>query len=621
MGYDVSFEHSSKKVDYRLARDENGTLLYSHGLAPELAPQVRQDNYSYGHIPPQVAVIRAFEDWHAGSGYEDSEEDTGHVAHASHRYNYSRGVDASWSKRLYLSPAMQALLESDSSAIGAAPDYFSRTSDGVFLVAGRYIYEFNGTGWVERDDHGATDTHTGPVVDFNGTQFCPAGDSDPYVYSTDGATWQDVTTLSDTAAYKFIVRGQTSGAAVLWKISSTGALKNNTSGLSGGGVEWSAATQVGGTGETVGDMVVMDNDIVVFKTDGIYRYHTSEEASVTMEKVWDAGRLMFASNNGTNVTIWVNKKAYTTYGNVLLEYDNDANTVRFVWPRQDGIGNSELNGTVTAIAGDQLNLYFALKNSDGNTYIMKGNPDEGFHTVAYLGANDCDALLVAGAGDIHASNPSLLIGYGTAANYFILARAGLLPEGDSNYRFETSGFIYGTWDDVNVRGFTKFLNSGIILGRSLATGRSGKLSYEIDRSGDDVEILTGSKSGKTEKSIIGDVEFNRIRYRLDLTSTGNTITPIVDSIVLSTTLNNPRKQYWEVGVVANTSVLPNGSGDPRSGGIKLVSHLFDGKSKRVNFYDIDGTKHRTRIIDIKSVSVAKDTSGVQKSFAVSLVEI
>src|SRR3990170_519231 len=152
MAFDISIEHSNEKVGYRLAKDpETQDLIYRPGLAPELSPQVRQDNYSYGHIPPQVAVIVAFEQWHKGAGFPDSsgdefnefgadrDPDSGGIA--THRYNYSRGVDTSFSGKLSLSPAMQALLESDASAIGAAPDYYSRTSDGVFMVAGRYIYE------------------------------------------------------------------------------------------------------------------------------------------------------------------------------------------------------------------------------------------------------------------------------------------------------------------------------------------------------------------------------------------------------------------------------------------------------------------------------------------------
>ena len=625
MAFDISIEHSNEKVGYRLAKDpETQDLIYRPGLAPELSPQVRQDNYSYGHIPPQVAVIVAFEQWHKGAGFPDSsgdefnefgadrDPDSGGIA--THRYNYSRGVDTSFSGKLYLSPAMQALLESDASAIGAAPDYYSRTSDGVFMVAGRYIYEFNGTGWVLRYDHGVGDAHTGPVVDFNGVQFCPAGDSDPYVYSSDGATWADVTTISDTNAYKFVVRGQSSGNAVLWKISSTGALKSNTSGESGGG-QWSAATQMGGAGSTVGGIVIVDGDFIVTKTDGIHTFD-----GTTASTVWDGGQLMYRSNNGSNPFVWRNNKVYTTYGNVLVEYDHIVdNKISFVWPRMDGVGNDELNGEITAISGDNLNLYFALKNAAGNTYIMKGTPEEGFHTLAYLGSNNCDALLVAGAGDIHANNPTLLIGYGTAGNYFILPRTGLRPEDDSNYKFETSGYIVGPWIQVGARGFTKFLNSGFVFGRSLATGKSATLKYDI---GDGfVELLLADETGKSEANVVDEVEFNHARYRLDLASPASTVSPVVESIVFSTTLNNPRKRMWDLVVDISSEIMPVGGGDPKSSLSHMESHLFKAKNKRVFFYDIYGVKHRARVIDITGAGAKRDSRSVNQKLNVTLVEV
>ena len=606
MAFDVYIEHSKVKVGYMLAKDQTG-LIYRASLAPELSDQVRQDNYSYGHIPPQVAVFRAWEDWSSGAGFDDTGD-------AMTRYNHSRGVNASYDGRLYLSFARQALLESDASAIGAAPAFYSRTSDGVFLAGGQYIYEYVSAAWLER--RSVAGTVTGPIVDFNGTQFAPYGDSTAYAYSTDGATWTTVTTLADLYAQFFLVRGQSSGAAVLWKISSTGALKNNTSGLLGGGA-WSAATQIGGTGETVGGMVVMNDDIVVFKTDGIYAFD-----GTTVSKVWDGGRLMYAATNGSNPTIWVNNKVYAPYGNALLEYDNSGNDpIRFVWPRQAGLGNDELNGTITALAADIFSIYFALKNSDGNTYIMAGDPDVGFHTWAYLGANDCNALAVAGPGDVHASNPVLLIGYATAGDYFILPRTGLLPEDDTNCRFDTAGgYIVGSYDDVNARGFTKFLNSGIVLGRNLATGRTVKLGYEADASGASTDMFTASANGKTEKSVDAEVEFNRVRYRVDLATTGSTVTPIVEAAVFSTTLNNPRKRLWEFAVEI-APVMPVGGGDPRSSLRQMESHLFAGKNKRLNFYDLAGTKHRARILDINGISATRDSDGINQVIAATLVEI
>ena len=607
---DIAIEHSGKKVGFTLAKEEGG-LAYHYSLAPELAPQVNQANYNYGSIPPQIAVIRAFEDWHHGAGYTEGEETADHTGHGGHRYSHSRYVEASHGG-LRKSPALQALLESDATAIAAAPSYYSRTSDGVFLCAGAIVYEYVSAAWLLRKTTGAT--ITGPVVDFNGTQFVPSGDATAYNYSTDGITWTTVTTLADLYAHKFVVRGQTSGAAVLWKISSTGALKNNTSGLLGGGVEWSAATQMGSAGDTVNGLLVMDGDIVVFKTDGIHTYD-----GTTASTVWAGGRLMYASNNGSNPLVWSDGCAYTTYGNALCKYDNVNTEVSFPWPTEDMRGNSEINGQITAIAADVFNIYFALKNSAGNTYIMKGHPDRGFHTWVYLGANDCNALLVAGAGDVAASNPTLLIGYGTAGDYYILPRSGLLPEDDGNYQFDSAaGYIIGGLDAANAKGFTKFLNSGSVLGKNLATGRTAELLYEADESGTYVSVLTADVSGKTENAVDATVEYNQVRYRLSLTTNSASETPVVDAVVFSVSPNTPRKQLWEFTVDLSAAA----NGDNRASAIQQLNHLKGGKNERCYLYDLSGAKHRARLLDIDGGGATREPSGkFKQSFQATMVEV
>lgn len=610
----IFIEHSGKKVWYPLTKDpQSGLFVYRPGLAPDLSPQVNQSNYNYGSIPPSVAVIRAWEDWHAGGGFEKGGENPTHEGHGGHRYNFARGVDASWGG-LRLSIAMTALLESDSTAIAAAPAFYSRTSDGTFVVAGSVIYEYDSGGWLARKT--LAGTGTGPIVDFNGTQFAPCGSS-AYAFSSDGVTWTDVAApLADLNAQFFAVRGQTSGAAVLWKITSTGALKNNTSGESGGAA-WSAATQIGGSGETVNGLSVMDGDIIITKTDGIYTFD-----GTTVSKVWDGGRLMFRSNNGANPTIWSDGNLYTTYGDTLIQYDNVNTAVSFIWPREGNLGNDELNGQITAICASVTHIFFALKNSAGNTYIMKGTPADGFHPVHYLGANNCNALYMVGPGDVAASNPCLMIGYGTAGNYFLYPRAGLLPEDDANVTFLTTGYIIGSLDGVNAKGFTKFLNSGLVLGKSLATGKTVELLYEDDENGTYTTILTADSDGVTEKDVAQEVEFNLIRYKAILMAPTSADTPIAESLVFSTTPNNPRRLSWAFSVDIGEVTANSGGGTPRLSSPQMESHLLASAEKRVNLYDIHGTKRRVRILDVEGQGHTLESSGKPKqAFAVSAVEI
>lgn len=587
--YDFFLEHSGKKVGYRVLRDQD-VIQFREGLAPPLAPQVRQEAFDYTHVSPEIDNPIAFERWDDGAGFEDSRLSQTNRCTC---YHYSRGIDPSWRNRLYLSPARQTLLVS-SAEVAAAPAYTSRTTKGVFIACGRYLYEVTSSSALTlREDLGSGNAFTGPVVEHNGNLFAPTGDSDPYEVSTDGITWTQVATITDKNATKFVVRGQSSNASVLWKTNSTGALKTNTDGTSSGG-EWSAVVQAGHTAYTVNSLVAANNDILVFKQDGLHIYDTA------MNTIF-VDLSLYRSYNGSHAVQWSDGKVYTSYGDRLMAFDPFANTggIEFPWPSFEGKGGSEINGTITAFTVDADYIYFALKNVAGNTYIMKGTPGTGFHTIAYLGANDCNTMFLAPPADVHADNPSLIIGYGTAVRYFINVRQGKTPDTDANYRFDTTeGTLYEPWQDVGARGFKKFLNSGAVLGTSLTTGKYVTLLYEIDESADLVEIMTHDVSGYRREEITDAVEFNRVRAVIKMKTPSATVTPVMNSAILSCTLNNPRKRLWSAIVVLGNEERVGGG--PGSSNTKaLRQHLFQSQEERVFMYDRYGDKYRVRVLEIE----------------------
>ena len=613
--YDCWLEYDSVKIGYRVL-DENGIKAWRQGFAPAIAPQVRESTYSYQHQPPEIDIAVPFEDWRSGGGFTDA------ISERSQRgYNYARGIDLSWPHRAYVSPARRNALIG-AAEIAAAPVKFWDGTDGFFVIAGQYVYEWtvSSQDWTVRNDATADATNFTDFVEMDGTNYVGRGDSQDYKYSTDGITWTAFTDADRNFKF-FTVRGQSSGEAVLWGTSDSGQLRNTTNGINGG-VAWSASVLAGAghSSETAQAMIEADDKVYVFKREGIFRYD-----GTTMEDVWLGGRRMNRTGNGKNPLLWGNQKIYVPYGDRLMEFDPNANNgaglMRTVWPFEEAVGNSELNGAVTAIAGDGDWIYFALKNAAGNTYMMKGRPEEGFHSFAYLGANDCDAMIIAAPGSVHANNPALMFGYGVGARYFILPRSGLRPEDDTNCRYDTAeGVTYGAWEEVGTKAYKKFLNGGRAMAQNATAGMPVTFAYEVD-DGSETTLLTAKQSGQTSAILSTIVEFNRIRRVLRMSTPSANQAPRLLGLVFNVTPNTPRKKMWTADLLIGDHMAQVGGGVSRIGARQALQHLERSLAKRVTLYDRRSRTFTVRVLDVDGLGTKTTTFGDVDIMRVTLVEI
>ena len=611
--YDIYLEHSAsgsaEKVGYMLAPDESGGLGIRAATAPLLAQQFQLGGFGYDQVPADIYVPIPFDSFEGGAGYA---EDSGQ---GKNRYNYSRGVDLSGHDKAYLSPVNTA-----HTGVSAAPVKFLDGTDGFFVIAGSAVFEHDGVGttaWTSRHSLAGAGTD---IIEKDGTVFVACGDAATYAYSADGVTFTN-STLADPYAHRFAVRGQSSGTAVLFKITSTGALKTNTSGINGGAA-WSAATQLGHTSEGMGAFLEADDSLFAFKKEGIYSFN----GTIT-EDVWTGGKQLRRAQNGLSALRYINGKMYTTYGDKILEVDPLSLDMRWIFPADEMSGNSEINGQITAFTDDGTWIYFALKNSAGNSYIMKLRPgDEPIvHTYIYLGASDCNAMIIVGPGVVHATNPCLVIGAGSAVNHYVLPRSGLRPEDDSNMRFPLIGTVYGSWMDAAAPAFRKFLNSGQVLGANLAAGRYIKLQYEVDDSGTQTTLVTATGSGATSANISSTVEFSRIRYASEFSTTviigTYIVTPVLLAQSFNVTLNPPRRRTWTFDVLVGDRLPLRGGGVSRFSGRQLEDHLFDSLTQRVTFYDRRGRSHTVRVLDIQANTAHPRNEGDVEVFTVSCAQV
>ncbi len=421
---------------------------------------------------------------------------------------------------------------------------------------------------------------------------------------------------------RFGIRGSLTGEPLLWALDTFGDIRNTTDPTTPS--TWTAAdeTQVGQDENTVAGMVVVDNTFYVFRDTEIVSYD-----GLTVSTVYSSPTLKLATD-AARPSLWVDGNIYFTYNHQLLQFNAPNNVITPIWPAS--LGNAELNGTITAIAGDENHLYFAVKNVAGNTYIMKGDPRlsltvgvgliRPFHTWSFAGTGDALAMLVVPADSdaMDSTGPQLVLGSDASLNYHILPRAGFRPEDDSNYRFVATAnqFVNGAFVDWGARAFPKFLNRGAIIADDIDEDDTIALQYQLP-GGTATTIVTANAAAtadRYEAVLTAEVEFTTLRYKGIFNNGAATTTPILEGFALHATLNPPRKRIWTFTV----DLPPKGNDQD---GRFLASHLFNALNERSTLYDMEGNSFLVRILDIQGIGATLENEGLHQALTVVAVQI
>lgn len=630
-GYDIWLEYDGTGYGFVLEdvpEDQGGGLMYRAGVVQPLVDQRHSGNMSYEALPTYLTNPIQFETWHGGSGHEDA--GVNKQSNRNDSYSYSQGVDASEGSRLILSPEIQsvAAVSAEITHIKYLPSF------GLMALAGRYVYQWDtGTAaWVQKKDMGAGHTATDIIEWANdvATYCIVAFLDDDYSYTTDLTTW----TEENVHVKKFAVRGTSSDVPVLWGILSDGQIQNT---VAIAAASWSLQDRIGNTSTTVNSLWVQAGDLFIGKADGLYRFD-----GTTVTEAW-VNRDFPDENAFTQHTTYVDGHVYTNwYGRILQIQASSTDTLiaPVFKPRHE-----EVTGQITAIGGSEEHLYFALKNSAGNTYIMKMDPedihddkfaDEGnghptAHTFMYRGANDCAALQFSPIGEQHASNPTLAIHSNASdAEYVILARPGLRPWEDSNYKFDTNGgFLIGPWSDGGAQAYTKFINGARLVAEGgLTADINAILAYACD--GDDTSytnVITASEDGLSTATISTAVECTRIQYKITLDTNTDETSPVINGLIFDTTPNPPRRQAWTMGVRIGTNFRRRDGVQVKEAFTTLRDHLLNAVEEKVTFTDVDGTQYTVKVSDARIVALKYVSSkggrrpGLEATMRLSIAEI
>lgn len=604
--YDFTLTLEGKNYGYFLWEDENGAKHWNEGLAPLLAPQQRTTEFSYEHIPPEIDVAVAFEQWTGGAGHTEFIHGTAH-GDLPTVYSYSQGIDASWDNRLYLSPKQIADNASTGGAIAAAPSFFfSSLTFGFWCAAGVYLYKYDvssGT-WVLKLTCAAAVTS---MAELNGVLYASLTDSAyRYTTDTDGTTWStysSATLESGNIADLFVVRNASIMAMYNEKAYVT------TNGQTGG-TSWSSGTTIGSTSETTQSLAVANGDYWIFKKEGIYSWD-----GTTVTDVWHPK--FFNSDNGKYAYVWYDGVIYTVYNNRILginPFVNDQSPMAFVYPPEghdQDHDSTEIKGTISQITGTFSDLIFTVTNPDGRTYLMKGSPTTGvFHTFAYLGSVANAACFAAGTGLLHASRATVAVGTGTAAAHYILPASDLRPEDDPLYQFALTGTIYGPWVSFGARVFNKFLNRGSVLAASNSAGGNILLKYEIDEdTGTTTTLVDAQDPGINTTSTSSTVSFYRIRPVITINTVDSALSPILIAATFHSTLNPPRRRVWKPIIsLRDNQFGRDGIRDTQAVSV-LRAALFTGATNRITMTDRDQNSYTVRILDLQELSIRFSKTG------------
>lgn len=592
--YDFVLTIKGVDVGFHL-HEEGGLKAWREGLAEKYAAQQRTQSFSYEHVPPDVDLPLAGEEFFGGAGYDSVRNADGSTSTA--RYSYSRGVNASHPRMLMLSHRIETALESDGTAIGASPTafYYSPTL-GMFLGAGRYIYRFDLTTgvWVEKSTTAAT-ANIRSFAEFNGKLFAATGTANDYYYTADGSTWTAFTAEDKNADF-FATRSD-----IMWRVQGN-SIQNSTDPTIAG---WTGSDKMGHTSMTIAGFVQASGFLVGFYREGIFDYSGSAVRDLWRAPVVRAG-------NGANPYLHGDGFIYVPYGYSLMRYDPSGETpIEAVYPYSDIRASQEIVGEVTAVAGEEQQIYFAVKNGDGNTYIMKGDPNGNqWHTWVYMGSTDVTALKWVPEGVMHATNPVLLVGTeAPAAGYIILPRTGYTPNTDSKCRFETTGTItFPNWD-FGAQAFPKFLNAGNVAGKGITAANTIQLLYDTDNSGSNVSILTQQDNGFGAEDVTTKVSFNVIRPVVTLSAGTAFDTPVCLGFALHATPNPPRRNAWNLTIrLANDLLLNDGQMDNQD--LRWVKDMLRlARNDRPTLTSRDGGTEYVIIRDIQGQGIKKVTIG------------
>jgi hypothetical protein len=417
---------------------------------------------------------------------------------------------------------------------------------------------------------------------------------------------------------RWAVRSQTSGAPVLWGIDSKGNIRNAT--LVTTPSNWTAADliQIGQRAATQLGLEVINNVFYLVHKGGITSYDGTTVNTVFVspfaDPPSDASRTLMSVDNHMNLT----------FGEALIHFDPSTNTLEKLWPRGGQDGHPELNGTIVAMTSSEKYIYFAIKNSASEYYVMRLDPSvtatvDGVviypaHSVVYRGTNAITAMayMKPGANTLSTTHPQLLITSGTTVGYFKLPKAGLRPTDDSGMLYDDTAdrIAIGSFVNYRSQAFPKWLTRGDIEGKTTTT-ETIKLQYQVpDGTATALTTANTALTGRTTATLATPVSFTRLRYKGIFNASSSATTPTLDGFVMHAAPNAPRDAGYVLTVRLQDDQPTNHTNvKSRYKAATQKAYILAGVNQIVTFRDIHANSYTMKMLNAQTMLTRYDKDG------------
>ena len=364
-----------------------------------------------------------------------------------------------------------------------------------------------------------------------------------YVYTGDFATFV-CSTLTQDSMDGFLSAPSAVGTnAVLWGFKQSNFVYASDNPINGG-TQWTSYI-VGDSSAGITKLMLSADRLLVGREDNLYHLDTDS----TVHPLMDELKTVLSADNFKYFTYWKTSLYFSLGGSKIGEITT-SDSFRIIGPYQD-IKELDLRGTIYGLTSDRDFLYVII--GDGtNFFCYKGREITRNGILRwewYPFLKESATYGNPGAAIVFywtaTSNPILLFGRPPGeGSVYALGRVILSdnPLADSTYKFTATGSLTTGWFDANFRGWDKLLQlvncecSGWDVNAgthsvSLSANVKVVISYEKDDSGSftaiDTAYTANNKSLATKKYLDTADSYKKVRFKIDLYSNDNTITPLV----------------------------------------------------------------------------------------------
>jgi len=349
-----------------------------------------------------------------------------------------------------------------------------------------------------------------------------------YLYTSDLVNF---TTYTDSAVHpKYFAN---IGGDVMICSDTNSTLRSSDNPINGG-TAWSSAYQVGSDDWDITGLVDHEDTWFVRKEDNVYYLSGSDVLPLIPE---------ISSEASTTYTYglyyWKGNLYIGSGVNSLYEYDISSGTVTTISPTRYAPGDSNYDGQVLAICGDETYLYVAIDNGSdikilsGRWENVEGDTDWYWHPLYTLSShNNITTMLISSL----SGNKRLYTGtnnYTDGIIPYIVSVGYSQPYTESGYECQSSGTFITPWYVSNFPTETKYWKS-VDFTSICCTDKTSITPYYQIKGGSWVEMdaLTtstydGGYPAETTDSRAIEQESERIRFKFEMAASNDDYTPIL----------------------------------------------------------------------------------------------